>query len=798
MVRISPEMSQDPRVRYDAAASRVTYPVAGLIGALYAVLAVLHPIMIGGRTGWIMSTVALISAVVLLSIAWAHHRHPAVRHASARLSAVFAVMIANSALHMELSNEDWQTSNLMLVLIGAGIAVLATNWNVVLTVLCWVGFIAAMLTIPNPNWSHWLLAMGMATLVGQLVRYGRRDNLTAAANAINLQRGLLYEAEELAESRQSLLSTISHDVRTPVTGIVGMVDLLRQRPLDARTRELVEGVQHSAYGLTTLLNNLLDLARVEAGRLEVHPRDADLCEMVNEVLQMVGPIAQRKQIPLIGASSPDLNPWIHTDSSRFKQILLNLVSNAVKFTDEGVVTVISRSLSDQEGSWVEVVVTDTGPGMSEEEQASAFETFVQGGSDIHHRHGGSGLGLAIAHRLTTALGGSLQLNSTLGEGSVFRIVLPVGQLDSEHAMEQVYLPGQAVVSGHPVAVKAVQLALRQFGKQVVSECTGEPGTLHVRIVADTASTQATRPTHDGHRLLILGPTVTVAAAPTAGEYLPLPWTPSRLLEVIGGHMPAALARDTLALPAGFRVLLAEDDTTNRNLIAEMLRRLGADVHTVSDGAAAVEQIAADTYDVILLDLNMPVMDGLEATRVIRERLADVDALTVLALTADPGWTDRSMLTAAGFNGYLMKPTTMAELHVGILKVLERSPVGSAIPVPRQPPAGVSLDREVLSQLVTDLDDADLVADAVTVFLEELPERLVAMHRAFGVDAMDDVQSVAHSLKGSSAMLGATQLSSICARLEAGPDQSVLSELTSEAEQVEMLMRDYLVEDPVAG
>ncbi|MCB9430254.1 MAG: response regulator [Actinobacteria bacterium] len=447
---------------------------------------------------------------------------------------------------------------------------------------------------------------------------------------------------------------------------------------------------------------------------------------------------------------------------------------------------------------MEVLVTDTGPGMSPEEQSRAFDMFVQGGGNTHRRHGGSGLGLAIAQRLTTALGGSLQIKSELGEGTVFRIQLPVGEISSDHLNPNVRIPGEAVVSGHPVAVRAVSMALQRFGKQVVPECTGKPGTLHIRVVSDTGSAQANRAIHDGHRLIVLGPTVTVAAAPTAGEYLPLPWTEKRLMEVLGGEIPTSLAREVLALPAGLRVLLAEDDTTNRNLITEMLRRLGATVNAVSDGAAAVEEIARDRYDIVLLDLNMPVMDGLEAVRVTRERLADVDSLAVVALTADPGWTDRSVLAAAGFNGYVLKPTTMADLHVGISKVLERVPVAEGIPAPRQPVVDASLDRETIAQLVEDLGDSGLVAAAVTIFLEELPERLVAIHRACGEGAADDVKSVAHSLKGSAAMLGALRLSSLCAEMETSTSESVLSELTAEAEQVETLMRDYLVEDAVAG
>lgn len=245
---------------------------------------------------------------------------------------------------------------------------------------------------------------------------------------------------------------------------------------------------------------------------------------------------------------------------------------------------------------------------------------------------------------------------------------------------------------------------------------------------------------------------------------------------------------------GLPVLLAEDDATNRTLIAEMLQRMGASVHTVSDGAAAVEEIARDKYDIVLLDLNMPVMDGLEAVKVIRERLADVDTLAVLALTADPGWIDRSVLAAAGFNGYVLKPTTSAELHIGITKVLERLPGEAPVQVAAaRSTSDITFDTAVLWQLGDDLGDPGLVRDAVGVYLEELPGRLVEIHRGYGEGSREAVRSAAHALKGASAMLGAQRLSAICAQMETDATDTLLADVTAEAEVVETQMRDFLVD-----
>lgn len=790
MFPVPEELSADPRVRYDAASARVLYPVAGMVGLLYLVLAALHPVLVGGTEGWILTMLAAISGILALAMAWYWRGRKDSRHAPLHLAVLFLLLIVNSTVHLLLTREDWQTTNLMLVTIATGMAVLQTGWYLGLTALAWAGWVAGMLNIPGVNWPHWAIAMGMATLIGAIMRSARRRGLDEAAQTAAQQNAMLQRAQQLAETRQTLLATVSHDIRTPVTGIVGMVDLLLERPLDARTRELVVGVQNSAAGLTTLLNNLLDLARVEAGRLELQRSDTDLEATIDEVLQMVGPLAQRKHVPLVAAMDPRCAGWLHTDPSRFKQVLLNLVSNAVKFTERGAVTVVARPDVSRGVPWVDIAVTDTGPGMGPEEIDTIFDAFVQGRPGIHQRHGGAGLGLAIAQQLTGALGGELTVSSAPGVGTTFHVLMPQGILTDEHRTTPPRAPGQVVVSGHPVAVEAVTLAMQRFGKQVVPACTGAPDTLHLRVVSDTDEPEATRPREDDHRLIILGPTVTVAASPTAGEYLPLPWTRERMLEVLGIEVPATETHRVLALPTGLRVLLAEDDATNRSLIAEMLRRMGAEVTTVSDGAAAVEEVARDTYDTVLLDLNMPVMDGLESVRVIRERLASSTDLAVLALTADPGWMDRSVLMAAGFNGYVLKPTTMAELHVGITKALERQSQQAQSPeVAGQAPQ--CLDTGVLARLAEDLGDRDLVVEAMGVYLEELPVRLVALHRAVEAGAPDQVRATAHALKGASGMLGAIRLQDVCRRLEVAPGPALVFEVIGEAEQVETQMREYL-------
>lgn len=783
------EFAADPKQRYRAAAARMVPGVSFWIAALYVLLAVAHPVLIGGRIGWTMSIVAAASAVVLGIVAW-YSRQPRfpVEQAELYLAAIILILTMNSVLHLVLTQESWQTSNLMLVLIGAGISLLSRGWNWPLSGLIWLAWLGGMWQIPDANLPHWVLAMGMATLLGQLVRVSRRNSLAAAAAFVVDEKAARQQAEALAESRQQLLSTISHDVRTPITGIVGMVELLREQPLDARTRELVTGVQYSAEGLTTFLGNLLDLARVEAGRLEVEAKGVAVAELIEEVLQMVGPIAQAKQLPLIGACQLTAPSTVKSDRARLQQILLNLVSNAVKFTDSGCVTVIARA--DEQG-WLAIDVTDTGAGVAPDQLGRLFDTFYQADATATGGKSGSGLGLAIAQRLAQALGGEISVRSALGVGSVFSVRLPIG-MRSRPAAPEPGLPS-AVVSGHPNAVLAVSTALRKVGVEVLAECDGRPGAIHFRVVADTRDPESTRTPQDGHRLVVLAPVTTAQAAPVAGELVPLPWTQDRLRSVLGGTAkPAKASAPASKLRGGTRILLAEDDNTNRSLMAEMLRQLGATVTAVGDGAAAVEEVARDEFDVVLLDLNMPVLGGVDAARIIRDRLAGEQDLPLVALTADPGWADRAVLAAAGLNGYIPKPVTMEGLARGIVAVLR---AGETVPEAVATKAAATLDLATLDQLATDLGDVDFVCATVRTYLEELPERIVAIHRAASAGDTDGVRDTAHQLKGASALVGAQNMADRCAELELQPtSQDLVDSVLGESEALESALAEYLQMD----
>lgn len=583
---------------------------------------------------------------------------------------------------------------------------------------------------------------------------GQRGEATWVYRDITVLDTARRTAEEDSRHRSQLLATISHDVRTPMVGIVGMIDLLLQEPLDARIRELVESVQGSVQAMTTMLDNTLDLARVEANRLELLEEDTSICDLVESVAAMVGPLAQAKSLPLIASASPDLPEIVRTDPGRLRQILLNLVSNAVKFTASGAVTLVAHG----EGPDLLLTVADTGPGMAHDALGQLFEQFVQGGSRVNRTHGGAGLGLAISHRLTTALGGSIEVDSTLGAGSTFTVRLPDALTGAPN--QPIPVATTALVTGPPTAVPAVVAALERMGIAVSDDPRDPAVSLDVVVAGGILAAQQALPRGPGRRLIVLVPAAAAVCPPLAGTPLALPWTRDRLSAALREDWTATSTSPSAALPAGTRVLLAEDEPSNRKILTEMISRLGASVVAVGDGLEAVQAVAADRFDVVLLDLSMPVLDGRRAAVEIRERFSAEHCPAILALTAD-STADLSILAGSGFSGQVRKPATSADLRKAIAAVVT-GPVAPELPNQR----GGAVAVEVLRELADDLGDPEVVELTLDVYLDELPGRLEAMSSALAAERFDALRDAAHSLKSSSQMLGAAALADLCRDLEA--------------------------------
>ncbi len=575
-------------------------------------------------------------------------------------------------------------------------------------------------------------------------------------------------AEAASRLKSDFLSTLSHEVRTPISGIVGMVEVLLTLPLDEDVLEVVEGVRNSAEALAVQLEDLLDLARIEAGRLELRPAPFDLRDLVERSVQVFGRQARNKHLVLVSGVAGDVPGQVVGDLNRVRQVLLNLVGNAVKFTEVGqVVLDVTASGPDE----VTLTVSDTGPGLPEDARELLFSPFVQVDPSTDRRHGGFGLGLAICSRLVALMEGRIGVESPPGEGARFVVVLPMpaAPTSAGETSRSVLLGQRVRLEATPSgAADVLRRNLLDAGAALVGpghdaeavvlldeSAPGEPSHLRVR------------PTVGSHeRLVVLSSTNEPGAAPgdlpaDAPVVLALPVTTARLSRaLLGDTGPRSAPVDPF--PGG-RVLLAEDNEVNALLLGRMIGLLGLTCDTVSDGSDALELLRHHRYDIVLMDVHMPRVDGIAATRTLRAG-EGTGHTPVLALTASAAAEEEQRCLEAGMDGFITKPVGIAQLRSALAPFVEPAAPPSQPPPP--PPGPPMLDPGRLDDLVDQLGDVELVRETVAAYLEELEPRTRAIADAVATGDRDAFRLLTHSLKSSSAMLGAVAMSQHCAGAEA--------------------------------
>ncbi|MFI1991580.1 ATP-binding protein [Actinoplanes sp. NPDC020271] len=486
------------------------------------------------------------------------------------------------------------------------------------------------------------------------------------------QRLVTVAAEQcLDTTRSQFLALLSHEVTTPVTTVVAAVDLLRAQQLDQGVREIVDNIHHSAKALETLTENLLDLGRLETGRLSLTRQPVPIRALLEGVVQPLQLQARNKGILLLAAPAPELPTTVAGDPGRLRQVLTALVGNAVKFTASGEVVVLAEE--DADGSFL-ITVSDTGPGIAEPQRARLFQPFTQADSSASRRHEGAGLGLALAARLVDRMGGVIEVESEPGAGALFRVRLPLHAAtpDDDRPPRPLARRRIAVMAPSDRSVRALAWLLASAGADPVpvtfADVTGKLPAVDTVLWCDDAHDpaavqradtviQALGP--DGRALMIstTDPRTGIVRRPGV---LTAPLVLRRLVAALNQERTGVRGAPVTVppLPAG-RVLLAEDNDINRTVFRRMIQLMGVTCDAVPDGAAAVEAVlGGDPYDVVLMDVQMPGTDGLEATRRIR---AAGSPTPVLALTAtDPA--DLALCLAAGMNGRLSKPITLPELR----------------------------------------------------------------------------------------------------------------------------------------
>jgi two-component system sensor histidine kinase/response regulator len=496
-------------------------------------------------------------------------------------------------------------------------------------------------------------------------------------------RAASARAEESSRSKSAFLATVSHEVRTPMNGIIGVAELLRGTGLSADQGEYVEIIERSGHSLLGIINDILDFSKLEAGKLEIDAVEFDLLEQVDHVLSVVGHKAEAKRLAFGAVVAPDLPRRVVGDAGRLNQVLINLLGNAVKFTDTGGVTLRVTRI-DGAGPGLRFAVEDTGIGMAASTLDRLFQPFTQADASTTRRFGGTGLGLAISRSLAEVLGGALTAESSEGHGSTFRLDLPLAA-----ASEAV--PAITCLPSLP-AGRIVVLASTELGGRLVAEQLTAWG-LACDVAGDVAGV-------DGDAAVIVGydldPALVATLPQRAGArhcaLVRAPLTPVRFCRDLGSTATdltdrarartAAVEADTPAGPVHQRhILLVEDNPINQRVAERMLARLGYRVDTANNGYEATERMARTRYDVVLMDCQMPEMDGYEATQRIRAMEARIARTPIVAVTANAMVADRERCLAAGMDDFLSKPLTVKGLEAMLVRYVAASDARQAALAP---------------------------------------------------------------------------------------------------------------------
>ncbi|WP_375465901.1 ATP-binding protein [uncultured Methylobacterium sp.] len=511
----------------------------------------------------------------------------------------------------------------------------------------------------------------------QWLRAGR--DVTSRIESARALDVALARAESASVAKSRFLATVSHEFRTPLNGILGMADLVLDTTLDAEQRTYVQAVRTSGQALLSLIDGILDFSRIEAGRIDLSAEPFDLPALAEAVVELLAPRAQDKGIEVALDVAEDVAPLVVGDADRVRQILVNLVGNAIKFTRDGGVGVV---LGCEAGSIV-LSIADTGPGIAEDRIALLFEEFEQGDGSASRRHEGTGLGLAITRRLVARMGGRIEAQSRLGRGSTFRVWLPLPAADVQPAMPPRAVLGARrvlIVAESPFQAPYLARSLARSGAAAVvvpnlkDGLDALAGVGFDAVIADRAlGDDAVRRLADEAKacgvrcsLVLLSPfdRREFGAPGAAGfdSYLIKPVRArsllDRLLAPAPPAAPEAAPRPPVRSGAGLRVLLAEDNPINALLATKALERLGAEVVHAADGIEALARIAEGTaFDLALIDIRMPNLDGHETARRIRaaETRTKGHRLHLVALTANAGREDERAARRAGFDGFLAKP-----------------------------------------------------------------------------------------------------------------------------------------------
>jgi PAS domain S-box-containing protein len=598
-------------------------------------------------------------------------------------------------------------------------------------------------------------------------------------------------AEAAAQAKTNFLANISHEIRTPINGIIGTTGLLLDTPLTPEQREYADILYNSGESLLSVVNDLLDLSKIEAGKLSLETHDMDLSRTLESALLLFGEKAHLKKLELATIIDPDLPLLLRGDAARLRQVLINLIGNAIKYTDHGEVVVRLRRAGEEGADLrVRIEVQDTGIGLSDKQLKSLFQPFYQADSSASRAYGGTGLGLAISKQLVQMMGGKIGVDSELGKGSRFWIVFPMEKQENQTSPTLAGLR-VLVVDDHPASREGVVGRLKSWHADTAEAPSAQQALEMLRQAAQEGKpfncvvTDWQMPERDGLTLAqeikadarIRAARVVMMASvarhlwddalrsSAVASVISKPVLYSQLFDALMAldHPELVTDRSQKAPPRSeprrrpdgrlIRVLLAEDNPVNQAVAVRQLERLGYACDSVANGQEALDVLKTETYDVVLMDLQMPEMDGYQATTEIRRREKPPVHTCIIAMTAHALKEDRERCLAAGMDDYISKPVKPSEL-AGVLERWTGGAQGTGAATTASAPASNAQASVDMEQFMATLgaEGADTQA-LVQLYLESTTHNLTELKRAVEKDAGTDIERIAHSAAGANAMVG---------------------------------------------